>query len=198
MARGIFFLVAGPAGVGKTTLLSSLLAGESGEQALIKAVSVTTRKPRTGEVDGKSYFFWDDGRFDEAVMRGEFLEHAVVHGQKYGTPARFIDEKLAAGVDVIKDIDVQGFEQIRRLERFRYPRSVGIFVIPPSGAELIERLKGRGSEEQQSLEVRIRNADEEMTRVNEYDYRVVNDSLDRVVTELKAIRMAERSRIREC
>jgi guanylate kinase len=193
--RGIFFLIAGPAGVGKTTLLNRLFEAERGGPPLIKAVSVTTRQPRAGEVDGKSYFFWDDVRFDAAVAANEFLEHAVVHGFKYGTPARFIDEQLAAGVDVIKDIDVQGFEQIRRIERFRYPRTVGIFVMPPTREDLIERLKGRGSEGQKSLETRIRNANEEMDRRDEYDYCVINDCLDRGVTELKAIRLAEHCRI---
>jgi guanylate kinase len=193
MKRGIFFLVAGPAGVGKTTLLKQLLADE---KDLIKAVSVTTRKPRPGETDGIAYHFWDETRFRTAVEHNEFLEHAVVHEHHYGTPKRFIEERLAEGLDVIKDIDVQGFEHIRQLAQFRYPRSIGIFVMPPSRQELVERLKGRGSEEAKSLEVRIRNAEEEMARVGEYDYQVVNDSLDRGLHELKAIRLAEHCRIR--
>ena len=122
MAGGIFFLVAGPAGVGKTTLLQRLVAEEKG---LVKAVSVTTRAPRQGEVDGVSYHFWDEKKFQDAVARGEFLEHACVHGSKhYGTLARFVDEQLAAGTDVVKDIDVQGVEQIRRIERYRYPENL--------------------------------------------------------------------------
>ena len=189
MGRGIFFLVAGPAGVGKTTLLRELLAKESG---LIKAISVTTRKPRPGEVDGKSYFFWDDSRFDAAVAAGEFLEHAVVHGFKYGTPVRFIEDELAAGIDVIKDIDVQGFEQIRRLQRFRYPQTVGIFVLPTSREELIRRLTGRRSEDQESLETRIRNADTEMAHKGEYDHCVINDSIEHAVSELRSILKKER------
>ena len=194
MARGIFYLVAGPAGVGKTTLLNRLLAEETG---LIKAVSVTTRKPRPGEVDGKAYFFWDEARFVAAVEQGEFIEHAVVHGHHYGTPKKFIEEKLNAGVDVIKDIDVQGFAQIRWLKEYQYPRSVGIFVLPPSWEELVERLKGRGSEAEESLQIRIRNAGEEMRHVGEYDYQVVNGSVDHGLTELKAIRLAERCRVEQ-
>ena len=193
MKRGIFFLVAGPAGVGKTTLLKRMLADE---KDLIKAVSVTTRRPRPGEIDGVAYHFWDEARFQTAIEQQEFLEYAVVHEHHYGTPKRFIEEKLAQGLDVIKDIDVQGFEHIRQLEQFRYPRCVGIFVMPPSRHELVERLKGRGSEEAKSLEVRIRNAEEEMARVGEYDYQVVNDCLDHGLIELKAIRLAEHCRIR--
>ena len=194
MRRGIFFLVAGPAGVGKTTLLQRLLEEENG---LTKAVSVTTRKPREGEEDGRAYHFWDTARFEQAVERNEFLEHAVVHDHHYGTPKGFVEERLARGQDVIKDIDVQGFALIRQMEQYRYPRTVGIFVMPPSREALIERLKSRGSEEADALDIRIRNADLEMARVREYDYRVVNHSVERGLLELKAIRLAEHCRIRE-
>jgi guanylate kinase len=191
---GIFFLVAGPAGVGKTTLLQRLIAGEKG---VVKAVSVTTRSPRSAEVDGVSYHFWDEKHFQEAVARGEFLEHACVHGSKhYGTLARFVEEQLAAGIDVVKDIDVQGVEQIRRMERYKYPGSVAIFVMPPSKEELIQRLKGRRSEDEQSLAVRLKTAEDEMARVGEYDYVVVNDSVEHAVEKLKAIRLAEHCRQR--
>ena len=189
MRRGIFFLVAGPAGVGKTTLLRELLAKES---ALVKAISVTTREPRSGEVDGKSYFFWDDNRFDAAVAAGEFLEHAVVHGFKYGTPVRFIEDELAVGVDVIKDIDVQGFEQIRRLERFRYPHTVGIFVMPPSREGLDRAAERQGQRRRQVALTRIRNADMEMAHKGEYDYSVINDSVEHAVSELRSILKKER------
>ena len=191
MSRGIFFLVAGPAGVGKTTLLKELVAGESG---VVKAISVTTRPPRSEEVDGQSYFFWDEDRFQKAVEAGEFLEHAVVHGNNYGTLHRFVREQLAAGVDVVKDIDVQGVELIRRLEAYRYPDSVAIFVLPPSKDVLLDRLNKRASENEHSMSTRLRAAEAELARVVEYDYAVVNDSVEHAVEKLKAIRIAEHCR----
>jgi guanylate kinase len=187
---GIFFLVAGPAGVGKTTLLAQLVAQEKN---LVKAVSVTTRAPRAGEVDGVAYHFWNDERFKASVAQSEFLEHAQVHGQWYGTLARFVLDQLNAGLDVVKDIDVQGVEQIRNLPRFQ-SCSVSVFVMPPSREELIKRLEGRSSESAESLEVRLRTAEAEMSRAGEFDYIVVNDALDTALSELKAIRAAEHCR----
>ena len=191
--QGLFFLVAGPAGVGKSTLLRRLVAEEPG---LLKAISVTTRAPREGEADGGAYYFWDEARFMAAVERGEFLEHAVVHGRRYGTLRRFVEERLAAGMDVVKDIDVQGCEQIRRLPRYQYPRSVAVFVMPPSREELIHRLRGRGSEDQQSFATRLRDAEAEIARSHEFDYLVVNDALEEALASLKAIRLAEHCRQR--
>jgi len=188
MPRGIFFLVAGPAGVGKTTLLQQLVATEKG---LVKAISVTTRPPRRDEKDGAAYHFWDDARFQQAVEKGEFLEHALVHGLKYGTLEKFVEEKLSAGIDVVKDIDVQGVHQIRRIERFWYPHSVAIFVMPPSREELQRRLQGRRSEDAAMLAVRMKNAEDEMKRIGEYEYVVVNDSVEHTLEQLKAIRVAE-------
>lgn len=191
--RGIFFLVAGPAGVGKTTLLKQLLEGE---KDLVKAISVTTRKPRPGEVDGVSYHFWNDEQFGEAAQHGQFMEFARVHEHFYGTQSSFVEEKLAAGIDVVKDIDVQGVDQIRRLKQFAYPKAVTIFILPPSKEELHARLKGRRSEDAGSLALRIAAADHEMERAPDYDYWVVNDSVDAASAKLKAIRLAEHCRNR--
>ncbi|HEY3322696.1 MAG TPA: guanylate kinase [Planctomycetota bacterium] len=192
--RGIFFLVAGPAGVGKTTVLQRWVTEEPG---LVKAVSVTTRPAREGEVDGVSYHFWDEARFQEALGRGEFLEHAIVHGRyRYGTLARFVDEKLTAGQDVVKDIDVQGVDQIRVLPQYKYPASVTAFVMPPSKDELLHRLQNRGSENPAELAARLRTAEEELQRAGEYDYLVVNDTIEKAVARLKAIRVAEHCRQR--
>jgi guanylate kinase len=187
MSAGLFFLVAGPAGVGKSTLLRRLVAEEPG---IVKAVSVTTRAPRSGEIDGREYYFWDDARFLEAIGKGQFLEHAIVHGKaRYGTLAQFVFGELDKGNDVVKDIDVQGVDQIVKLPAFK-GRVVSIFVMPPSREELLERLKGRASENDESMAARLRTAENELTRASDFDYVVVNDDLDKAVAELKSIRRA--------
>lgn len=187
MSKGIFFLVAGPAGAGKTTLLKRLVAEETN---LVKAVSVTTRHPRAGEVDGIAYHFWDAARFDAAVANGEFLEHAVVHKNQYGTLARFVLEKLDAGVDVVKDIDVQGVEQIASHPLLK-GRIATVFILAPSREELVKRLKDRASETDQTLAIRLKTAESELARTQEFEHVVINDTIDRAVAELKAIRLAE-------
>ena len=193
MPKGIFFLVAGPAGVGKTTLLKRLVAEESD---LLKAVSVTTRLPREGEVDGREYFFWNELKFQEAIQRGEFLEFAIVHGKAfYGTLAKFVLEKLDQGYDVVKDIDVQGVEQIVKLPAFK-GRVATIFVMPPSQDELFARLRGRKSESDQTFESRVQSAKNEMAKAKDYDYVLVNDDLDRAVNELKMIRKAAHDKMK--
>lgn len=189
--RGIFFLVAGPAGVGKSTLLKQMVGADG---KLVKAVSVTTRPPRAGELDGAAYHFWDETHFKQSVERGEFLEHATVHLNLYGTLAKFVEEKLDAGIDVVKDIDVQGVQQVRKFEKFWYPHSVAIFVMPPSREVLEQRLKDRGTEDSRTLSVRLRAAEEEIKRVGEYDYVVVNDTVEHAVEQLRAIRVAEHCR----
>ena len=191
-ARGVFYLIAGPAGVGKTTLLKRLL---SEEKKLARAISVTTRQPRVGETDGVAYHFWDEKRFKEALARGEFLEAAQVHGHFYGTLGAFVEEKLSAGIDVIKDIDVQGAGLLRKLERYKYPQTVGIFVLPPSRAELAKRLEGRATEDRKSLAERLAVADAEIARINEFEYAIMNDVFERAYAQLKAIRLAEHCRV---
>jgi len=193
MNQGIFFLVAGPAGVGKTTLLKRLVAEEGN---LVKAISVTTRPPREGEVDGVAYHFWDVERFEDAVRRGEFLEHAIVHRQHhYGTLAQFVLQKLEAGADVVKDIDVQGAAQVVARPDFA-GRVVTIFVMPPSHEELVNRLKGRSSEDEKIQAERLKTAENELARASEFQYIVINDDIERAMQELKAIYIAEHCRSR--
>ena len=185
--RGIFFLVAGPTAAGKTTLVKRLVSTCPG---LVANVSVTTRAPRAGEVDGVDRHFWDRGRFEDAVKQGAFLEHAVVHGHEYyGTRARDVEELLDQGIDVIKDIDVQGVEQVRG--KMPYPRSVSIFVVPPSPEDLERRFRDRGTEDEAALKKRLDSARKEIQSIGEYDYLVFNDLLEDAVEDFRAIRRAE-------
>jgi guanylate kinase len=189
-AEGIFFLVAGPTAAGKTTVLRRLV-----ERApeLVKDVSVTTRAPRPGEVDGQAYRFWDRARFDGAQARGEFLEHAVVHGTDcYGTLKAPLEARLREGRDVIKDIDVQGAAQARRA--WPYPRTVLIFLVPPSPRDLWERFRGRGTDDQAAWRRRIETARREVEQVGAYDYLVYNGAVEEAVADLLAVRRAEHLR----
>ena len=185
--EGVFFLLAGPSGAGKSCLLRRLLELSPG---LVRVVSVTTRRPRPGEVDGRDYRFWTPERFAAAVRGGELLEHAVVHGRDaYGTPRGEVEALLARGALAIKDLDVQGVAQVRRL--WPYPRTVSIFVVPPSPEELAARLRGRGTEDEETLARRLAAAREELARIEEYDYLVVNADLEAAAEDLKALCRAE-------
>ncbi len=187
---GIFFLVAGPSGAGKTTLLKRLLEAEA---RLEKDISVTTRAPRPGEADGVAYRFWDRARFERELAAGAFLEHAVVFGRDYyGTLRAQVEAKLVAGIDVVKDIDVQGVAQVRKV--WPYPRTVAIFVTPPVPAELERRLKDRGTEDAATVARRLATARAEVARIGEYEYLVRNDTVERAVADLQAIRRAEHLR----
>lgn len=186
--RGVFFLLAGPTAAGKTAVLKRLLETSAG---LVKNISVTTRAPRTGEVDGRDYRFWDRERFERENQAGAFLEHATVHGlDYYGTLKQDVLDRLDAGEDVIKDIDVQGVEQVRAV--MPYPQSVAIFLVPPSRKELVDRFQRRGTESEDAFQRRLRTAESELRRIGEYDYLVVNAVVEQAAGDLAAIRAAER------
>ncbi len=180
MPRGRLFVVAGPSGAGKGTLIEELLRRYT---TAWLSVSATTRKPRPGESHGVQYFFLDEATFRAKADRGDFLEWAEVHGNLYGTPKESVLESLEAGRDVILEIDVQGARQVRE----KMPDAVGIFVMPPSLEELERRLRGRGTESDNDIERRLRNAREESRAAEEYGYVVVNDDLRRAREEFCAI-----------
>jgi guanylate kinase len=186
--QGTFYLVAGPTAAGKTTVLRGLIERVP---ELVKDVSVTSRAPRAGEIDGVSYHFWTRERFESALARGEFLEHAVVHGTDYyGTLKGPVEERLRRGVDVIKDIDVQGATQVRRL--WPYPKTVMVFLTPPAPQDLIDRFRGRGTDDEATLKRRLETARREVEEIGAYDYLVCNHRVEEAVADLIAIRRTER------
>ena len=184
MPRGRLFVVAGPSGAGKGTLIEELLRRHP---TAWLSVSATTRAPRSGETHGVQYYFMDRATFRDKVRNGDFLEWAEVHGNLYGTPRNSVIEHLEAGLDVILEIDVQGARQVRE----KIPDAVGIFVMPPSLEELERRLRWRGTESDSEIARRLRNAKEESKAAEEYRYVVVNDDLRRAREELCAIYVNE-------
>jgi guanylate kinase len=187
--KGLLFIVSAPSGAGKTTLCREVVKELPG---LRHSVSYTTRKPRPGEVDGRDYFFLDEGGFRKKVERGEFLEWAEVHGHLYATPARFVDEGVAAGRVVVLDVDVQGGASVRRAR----PDAVSVFVYPPSVDALRQRLLKRNTESSELVERRLREAPWELAQYPGYDFLVMNDDLESAVRHLVAIVDTERSRVR--
>ena len=178
--RARIFVVSGPSGVGKGTLVALLRERLS---CLGLTVSATTRSPRPGEKDGVSYYFMDDAEFDRRVAAGEFLEWAWVHGHRYGTLRSEVERVLATGASVVLEIDVQGGLAVRAA----MPEAVLVFVEPPSAEELERRLRGRGTEDEAQIEVRLANARAEMAHAPEYDVRLVNDDLERACAELQQV-----------
>lgn len=177
MTKGKLFVVSGPSGVGKGTVISKMMEKDP---SLWKSVSATTRKPREGEVDGTDYFFVDRSDFERAADGGGFLEWAEYSGNLYGTPASSVQAHLDAGENVILEIEVQGAMQVRKSA----PEAVLVFVKPPSMDELERRLRGRGSESEEAVAARLEAARMELSREMEYDYVFVNDDVDTTVDEM--------------
>jgi len=184
--RGLMFVLSSPSGAGKTTISRALLEREP---ELVMSVSATTRPRRPGEVDGQDYFFVDPQNFNEMINRRELLEHAKVFGNYYGTPSRPVEQALAAGKDVLFDIDWQGTQQIAQNAR---DDLVSIFILPPSVAELERRLNRRASDPAEVVAARMAKASEEISHWAEYDYIVLNDDLDTSLAGISAILAAER------
>lgn len=186
--RGNLFIVAAPSGGGKTSLVKQVLDNLSN---IVVSVSHTTRPMRPGEKDGADYFFIDQARFQQMIDEGCFVEYAHVFGHYYGTSTAQIQDRLAAGIDVILDIDWQGAGQIRRL----FPEAVSVFVVPPSLDELKNRLHARGQDDAAVIAQRMNQAKDEMSHLMEFDYLLVNDNFATAANELTAIIQANRLEI---
>jgi len=178
--RGRLFVIAAPSGAGKTSLVRALMERVP---ALRFSISYTTRARRPTEEHGRDYFFVGKDEFARMVGAGEFLEHATVFDNSYGTARRQLEHSLADGQDLILEIDWQGAQQVRRA----LPECVSIFILPPSGAELERRLRGRGTDAEEVIQRRLRDAASDMTHWREFDHVVVNDDFDRALGELEAI-----------
>ena len=186
-AAGTLFIFAAPSGAGKTSLVNALLEAMPGIEV---SVSHTTRAPRPGEEDGVNYHFTDVETFLGMVAEGAFLEHAKVFDNYYGTARANLEQRLAAGVDVILEIDWQGARQVRE----QFPDCVGVFILPPSRQALEERLRNRGQDSDEIIARRMRDAQQEMSHYAEFDYLVINDEFDTALQELRSIVLARRLR----
>jgi len=190
MSTGQLYIVSAPSGSGKTTILKQVMVELP---ALSFSVSHTTRPPRKNETDGRDYYFTDRDNFTRMRDERKFLEWAEVHGNLYGTSLNSVTEQLASGIDVLLDIDVQGARQVREATDLR---PISIFIIPPSLAELERRLSGRGTDQRETIDLRLENAVREMTDISLYDHLIVNDHLSEAIAMVKAVILAERSRER--
>ena len=179
-ARGRLFVIAAPSGAGKTSLVRALMEREPG---LRFSISYTTRKQRPNEVHGRDYFFVTREDFDRMVANGEFLEHATVFDNSYGTARRQVEGSLEVGQDLILEIDWQGAQQIRRA----LPECHSVFILPPSRTELERRLRGRGTDSEEVIQRRLRDAAGDMGHWAEFDFVVVNDDFDRALGDLQDI-----------
>ncbi|MBE5848079.1 MAG: guanylate kinase [Lachnospiraceae bacterium] len=178
--RGILVVVSGFAGAGKGTIMKKLVS-EYDRYAL--SISMTTRSPRPGEVDGREYFFISKEQFEQNIRDGLLIEHALYCDNYYGTPRRYVEQQLDAGKDVILEIEIQGALQIKK----RFPEALLLFVTPPSAEELQRRLIGRGTETPEVIAKRMRRAGEESEGIEQYDYIVINDDADRATEETHRI-----------
>ena len=186
--QGILLVVSGFSGAGKGTLMKALLEKYK-NYAL--SISATTRSPRAGEVHGREYFFQTKEEFEEMIARDALIEHACYVGNYYGTPRAYVEEQLAAGKDVILEIEIQGALKIKE----RYPDAVLLFVSPPSAEELKKRLLGRGPESLEVVEDRLSRAAEEAVGIEKYDYFVINDVIETCVERVHQIMQSEHAKV---
>lgn len=185
MHKGTLYVFTGPSGAGKGTLISRLLAEDD---RIFYSISATTRAPRPGETDGVQYYFLKKEDFEAKIAQNAFLEHAKYVDNYYGTLEAPVNEKLAAGKDVILEIEVQGAMQVHE----KRPDAVMVFIAPPSFEELASRLRGRGTEDEAKVQKRLETAKGELEQKDKFDYVVVNDTVDRAVDEIKGILASRR------
>jgi len=183
--NGSLFVVTAPSGAGKSSLIDALLKDDP---RLKLSISYTTRPPREGEAHGREYHFVSRAEFERMIASGDFLEHANVYGNYYGTSRRWIETELAGDHDVLLEIDWQGARQVRAL----FPRMVGIFILPPSLSELKRRLESRGKDAPEVIARRLAGAREEVSHVLEFEYIIVNEAFDSAVSDLQAVVRAAR------
>ncbi len=188
MDKGLLLVLSGPSGTGKGTVCKALL---NKRKDISLSVSCTTRAPRPGETDGKSYFFKTREEFESLIEQDAFLEYADVFSNYYGTPKSFVDAAIGEGKDVLLEIDVQGALKVKK----SYPHGVYMFLVPPTMEELKNRICSRGTETTAQIEARLGKAAAEMNLMHEYDYRIVNDQVNDVVSRIEAIMTAERLRV---
>lgn len=188
MAEGLLVVVSGPSGCGKGTICRKFL--QRNEDMNI-SISATTRSPRRGEKDGVNYFFLTEDVFKKMISKDEFLEYANVHGNFYGTPKKYVLDKIKKGENIFLEIDIQGALQIKKI----YPNGIFVFILPPSMEELKNRIIRRGTESKSDIDRRYKNAFKEIEYINEYDYAIVNDKVEKAVKKLESIVTAEKSKV---
>lgn len=188
MSCGLLIVLSGPSGAGKGTICRELC--ERNERYRL-SISVTTRKPRKGEVDGKNYFFKDVEQFQKMIDEDQLLEWAEVYGNYYGTPREYVEKSLKEGYDVILEIDIQGALKVKE----KYPNGVFIFILPPSMEELKKRIINRGTETEEEIMKRFRSAYEELNYITKYNYVVINDDIGEAIKKIESIIIAEKCRV---
>lgn len=186
-ARGTLFIVAAPSGAGKSSIVNAVLADTPG---IALSISYTSRAPRPGERHAQHYHFVDKGEFERMVAAGDFFEHALVHGDYKGTARQSVEPQLAAGQDVLLEIDWQGARQVKA----KVPDALGVFILPPSREALESRMRSRGQDSEAVIAQRLAAAREEMSHYDEFDFVIVNDDFDAAVREMQAIFIGSRQR----
>jgi guanylate kinase len=188
MGCGLLIVLSGPSGAGKGTACDALMKERPD---ICLSVSCTTRERRPGEIEGEDYFYKSKQEFDDLIKENAFLEYASVYTNCYGTPRKFVEEKLSEGKDVLLEIDVQGALNVKK----NFPEGVYLFLVPPSLEELERRIRGRATETEQQISMRLGKAKSEMDKIAEYDYVLVNDRIDNVVSRIECIIEAEKLKV---